>query len=184
MAKVSPMWQKKFGRLEIVSQGPRRFKGRLLWLCLCKCGIVKWIRGDSIRRGLVVSCGCQGLENRIQAIRTHGLTHTPEYKAWYHMHDRCYNGNCESYTDYGARGIRVCVRWKNFENFLADMGMRPSRNHSLNRQDNDGSYSPLNCNWATKREQAANRRPNLRIEKFSDAEIIVEYQKRGLHGGF
>ena len=94
---------------------------------------------------------------------THGMSRTPEYNAWSHMKDRCFNPNNKNYLDYGGRGIAVCDRWLNLENFLADMGTKPSPKHSLDRIDNDGDYCPDNCRWATKAEQANNRRYNRLI---------------------
>ena len=91
---------------------------------------------------------------------THGLSKTPEYKAWYSMKQRCFNLNDKKYPDYGGRGITVCDRWLNLDNFLADMGSRPTAKHSLDRIDNDSDYSPKNCRWATKTEQENNKRTN------------------------
>lgn len=83
---------------------------------------------------------------------------TPEYRAWTAMRDRCYNPKTKSYRRYGGRGITVCGPWReSFANFLVDMGRRPSEGHSLDRVDNSGNYTPLNCRWATKSEQAYNR---------------------------
>ena len=92
---------------------------------------------------------------------THGLSRTPEYNAWIDMKQRCFNPNHQHYLHYGGRGITVCDRWKNsFEDFLADMGSRPTAKHSLDRIDNDGDYCPENCKWSTKAEQQNNRRNN------------------------
>lgn len=83
---------------------------------------------------------------------------TPEYRAWQSLKNRCTNPNARDYPYYGGRGIKVCQRWLNsFENFLADMGRRPTPQHSLDRIDPDGDYEPSNCRWATKQEQARNR---------------------------
>lgn len=82
---------------------------------------------------------------------------SPEYRAWQAMRNRCYNTRAKDYAYYGAKGIRVCRRWNKFENFLADMGRRPSALHTLDRIRTAGNYTPGNCRWATRETQARNR---------------------------
>ena len=112
----------------------------------------------SLRGGVSLSCGC--LQREIAT--THGESrvgaYTPEYNAWSSMRRRCAARSGDKFRRYGARGITVCDRWReSFENFLADMGRKPTPKHSIDRVDNDGNYEPSNCRWATAKEQQRNR---------------------------
>ena len=103
------------------------------------------------------------IKNKKNGNTRHGLSDTPIQKLWIQMKQRCLNPNDRSYRNYGARGIRVCDRWMKFENFFADMGHKP-KGKSLDRIDNDGSYSPRNCRWASRSEQGNNTRTNVNLE--------------------
>jgi len=103
-------------------------------------------------------------------------------RAWKAMHQRCYNSNCHKYSDYGARGIKVCERWHEYDNFLLDMGKRPVGDYSLDRKDNDGDYSPENCRWTDPYTQAHNRRDrkdsNSGIQGVSFDKVKNKWQAR------
>jgi hypothetical protein len=104
---------------------------------------------------------------------------TKEYKAWCGMMARCYNNKSSSYPLYGGRGIFVCERWKkSFENFLRDMGKSPTKNHSLDRINNGGPYSPKNCKWSTDKEQCLNRRSNIIVEYGGEKYVLSELSKK------
>lgn len=100
-----------------------------------------------------------------------------EYRIWGSMKTRCNNPKSKSYPRYGGRGITVCERWRDFRNFLADMGPRPSTGHTLDRIDNNGNYEPDNCRWATSLEQAQ----NSRAAKLTEADVLAIRRHPGLH---
>lgn len=87
----------------------------------------------------------------------------PEYNSWRSMRERCLNPKYVKWHRYGGRGITICDRWDIYENFLADMGRKPSSKHSLDRINNEGNYEPSNCRWATNKEQCANRTPRIAV---------------------
>lgn len=103
---------------------------------------------------------------------------SPEYQSWYSMRCRCNNPNASNYARYGGRGIRVHERWDVFENFLADLGPRPSPSHTLDRIDVDGNYEPGNCRWATWQEQHRNRRNNHRLSFRGETLTVQEWSER------
>ena len=138
----------------------------LCWNCRCDCGVDVVVLAENLRAGLSKSCGCYRAEFLRSVSVRHGHTlggrNSPERQSWRGMKDRCTNPNHMGYRRYGGRGITVCERWLNsFENFYADMGLRPPGT-SLDRwPDPDGNYEPGNCRWATAQEQQAVRRPPL-----------------------
>lgn len=103
--------------------------------------------------------------------KRHGLSRTPIHNCWQEIFQRCENPNDEGFKNYGGRGITICDRWRTFENFLEDMGHRPSPTHSLERLDNNGPYSKENCKWATRIEQNNNKRNNIDMGGISLAEF-------------
>lgn len=157
---------RRFGRLLVIEcVGPIGICQHLHWRCRCGCGNEKIASLQNLQRGNVCSCGCLQREHRQArgqlwkiARTTHGMTGSPTYMAWYGMLQRVKSRDSHKYKYYGSRGITVCDRWSKFENFLADMGTRPSAELSLDRINNDGDYEPGNCRWATRSQQRNNRR--------------------------
>lgn len=107
-----------------------------------------------------------------------GYSKTLIYKAWWTMRERCSSPTSQKWHLYGARGIRVCERWRKFVNFLADMGERPSPMHTIDRIDPNGNYEPSNCRWATQTEQQRNRRNNFIVEFNGERMCIAEWAER------
>jgi hypothetical protein len=143
-----------FGRLTVVARAENYPGGKARWRVQCSCGQSKVVAAESLRKGRTTSCGCQMTREK------HGHANKDQYSATYHswrgMKARCSCPKVNGYRRYGGRGIRVCARWEKFENFLADMGVRPA-GMTLERRDNDGDYTPRNCCWATPEQQRANK---------------------------
>lgn len=142
----------------------------------------------AVLNGKAKSCGCFQRERASESNITHGHTSDGEwsraYTIWSSMKDRCFNPRKKAYLDYGGRGITVCERWLEFENFLADMG-DPPHGMSIDRfPDTNGNYEPGNCRWATRQEQNSNRRSCVFIEFNGKRQTIREWSRElGIHRG-
>lgn len=164
LARPDPVNGKRFGKLVVVGEVHRKDKGQARrFACLCDCGRRHVTKLHSLKHGICKSCGCLAIETMAAKNTRHGHAKRgkmrSEYVIWQGMKKRCGNPEFIEYHLYGGRGIQVCQRWLDcYDNFIADMGPRPSRKHSLDRIDSDGDYTPENCRWATHKEQVRNSR--------------------------
>lgn len=149
-----------FGRLTAVERDHSR-KGAAYWKCDCECGNDTTVSSASLRSGNTRSCGCLRREETIARSTTHGLKPrsviSPTYNSWTNMIRRATHEKDPRYPNWGGRGIKVCERWLDYRNFLADMGERPPGT-TLDRIDNDGNYEKENCRWADALQQYQNTR--------------------------
>ncbi len=168
----------RYSRLVVIGYAGQTVGKKSRWLCRCDCGSEKIVSGANLQRGSVLSCGCFGREAARLRLFTHGQTNSLEYKSWCGMKDRCTNSNSKDYPRYGGRGIKVCKRWLKFENFLADMGRKPTPKHSIEMVGNFGNYEPGNCKWATAAEQSNNRRSSRFLTYMDSTLTITQWASR------
>ncbi len=182
-SKFADLSGMKFGKLTVVGYAGHRPVGKSqekypFWISQCECGIFIATRAGALVTGNSATCGKCG---RTERLVKHGCSrrsgHSLEYTAWCLMRNRCLNQMNPQYADYGGRGITVCERWLVFENFLADMGHKPSARHTIERENNDGNYDPDNCRWATRDEQAINKRNNRVIVFRGESHCAAEWER-------
>lgn len=149
-----------FGKLTVLYKLHNYHKKGTYWLCVCECGNLKEARRQDLKRGYIKSCGCS-------RIKYHNETKPQSklYRLWSGIKSRCYNKNCPSYKDYGARGIAVCGEWLNdfqaFHDWSINNGYREGL--QIDRINNDKSYSPNNCHFVTPKVNSNNKRNTVYI---------------------
>ncbi len=136
--------------------------GVLRYPCRCKCGTERLVGAHDLDRGVSKSCGCYQKDHPSTLRHGHARkdNESAEYGIWQGIKKRCLRKKCKAYKNYGGRGIKICDRWLSFELFLADVGLRPTPLHEIERMNNDGDYEPHNVRWATCMEQNNNKRSN------------------------
>lgn len=166
-----------FGRLTVLNYaGMQGAQHR--WMCVCECGSIKPIQGGALANGTTQSCGCMRAAKTGLVNSTHRMTGTSIYKTWSSMRERCLHPKHKSYMRYGGRGITICERWNDFSLFLEDMGPRPSKAHSIERNNNDGPYCKENCRWATFVEQSNNKSNNRLLTYNGETLTLANWSKR------
>lgn len=176
----------RYGQLVVFEEGEpleKIYDGKISrarrWRCRCDCGNETLSWQSELKRGRTVSCGHGRKAALLASVKTHGQSHSPEgrsseYSTWSNMLSRCNNNKTDFFKDYGGRGISVCERWHRFENFFADMGVKPTRNHTIERDDVNGNYELGNCRWEPKNRQARNRRNTIWVTVDSQKLCLAE----------
>lgn len=174
MSKIRDLTGRRFGRL-VVEQyvGNRRVgaQSKRFYRCRCDCGSTSEVASGALSTGSTSSCGCR------EGKYLHGESHSPVFKVWHAMIERCRNPRDQSFKDYGGRGIKVCARWMVYAAFRDDMGPRPAGG-TLERMDVNGDYEHSNCRWASQLEQANNRRNNRRLTFNGETYTVAEWARR------
>lgn len=162
-------------RIVKVSDHDKRDEKVFHYICLA-CGKSGTGNPHRITSGQTKSCGCLTGKLISERLKKHGCAikgnPTPEYRIWAGMKRRCRDSKEQCYKYYGGRGISYCESWEKFENFLADMGKKPSSRHTLGRLDNDGDYEPSNCAWQSRKEQANSTSRN-HFETFNGETLTI-----------
>lgn len=169
-----------FGRLTVLCRSGKFADRQAGWTCVCACGAKVRVAGTALRKGATKSCGCISVERMRKVSTKHGLYTHSSYSSWAAMLFRCLNPKSSAYKNYGGRGITVCDRWLDVENFIADMGERPA-GLSLERKDVNQGYCKDNCVWADAKAQARNRRStNLVTFRGKNATLTEHCEDAGL----
>lgn len=159
----------KYGKLTAIKPTEKRSSnGNVCWIFKCDCGKTKIADANSVKNGLIKSCGC--------LFKTHGMTKTRLYKIWINMKQRCNNPNSTKYKCWGGKGVKVCNEWLDFNNFKK-WAYENNYNDSLtiDRIDVNGDYAPENCRWATYKEQANNKTDNHFLTMNNETHTIAEW---------
>lgn len=172
---IKDLTGKQFGRWKVVKFSHTNTHRAACWECKCSCGNSKVVNSGCLIEGTSKSCGCLKIDKAKEQNKTHDLSGSPEYRIWAGIKGRCNNPNNYSAKDYGLRGIELCDKWNDFTNFYQDMGKRPSKSHTIERVDNDGNYELSNCVWATRLEQANNRRNNVFLTHNNKKQTISQW---------
>lgn len=179
MRALEDLTGKRFGRLLVIGCAGKNQSNQTKWSCLCDCGNTITALGYNLKNGNTKSCGCLQKDIMKTQLLKHGKTGSRLFNTWLHMKQRCNNPNDRAYKNYGARGITVCDEWQNdfeaFYTWATTSGY--SDNLTIDRIDNNGSYSPENCRWITIQEQQGNKRDNVRVTFNGQIKTVSEWAR-------
>lgn len=178
MPKAAELIGKKVGRLTVIERGESRYRKGREWVCRCECGNTKILLAKYLTTAKVKSCGCGagGMDLGVKKRKApNGAWLSPLYKTWANMLHRCDPLKSErpKYVPLG-----MCDRWRNFDNFVTDMGDRPTLKHSIDRIDNSKGYSPDNCRWSTNKEQCNNKSNNHLLEFNGEIKTMTQWAEQ------
>ena len=185
------MWRKvdytgiRFGRWTVLGPAPNHItKGGYsvsMWDCICDCGTRKAVRGNDLRLGKSVSCGCSLVDNPVS--RKHGEAGTHLYMVYHSMKARCYNQNSDDYKHYGGRGICICNEWQDYEKFREwAISSGYHQGLTIERNDVNGDYCPDNCRWITQKEQTRNKRTTVYLTAFGETKTLISWaEEKGVN---
>jgi len=174
MGKRIDLIGRSFGRLTVVAYSHTGSR-RAYWKCVCECGSECVVLSSNLKSSHTTSCGCYQREFTALRSTTHGMKSYSEYNIWQGMIQRCNNIKNPDYLRYGGRSVAVCSEWSSFEQFYKDMGPRPSKDHTLDRKDNNGNYCNENCRWATRKEQNNNRRSSKMLTYKGENRTLAQW---------
>lgn len=179
MPKFIDLTGRHFGYWKVIKRCGNTKGGKPTWLCECKCGTNKIIRGDILKNGGSKSCGCMTKKLQDEKRVTHGKTGTRLYKIWNQMIQRTTNSKVRDYKYYGGRGITICKDWKEsfevFHKWANENGY--AENLTIDRIDNSKGYQPDNCRWTTRKEQSNNTRYNHYLTYHGKTKTITDWAK-------
>lgn len=175
MGKLVDLTGQRFGKLTVIERAGTAPDRHAQWLCKCDCGAVRIIRGNELKNGNTVSCGCWRSERIANENEKHGYRKRDNterlYQVWRSMIARCTNPSNKDYAHYGGRGISVCEEWRNYAEFrkwaiLAGYDKDAKFfDCTIDRIDVNGDYCPTNCRWVDIKTQAQNKRPRMMGEE-------------------
>lgn len=165
----------RFGKLTVIDR-VSEVGSPVKYRCLCDCGQYAEVLGRNLASGATKSCGCVRKETTRKLKLTHGQCSEKIYKCWCNMKTRCENPQHKEYNSYGGRGISVCEEWHDFNAFYKwALESGYAEGLTIERKNVDLGYSPGNCTWATRAEQARNRQNSVKITYGGKTMILQDW---------